>query len=281
MKSTAVSRYQVNKIGNFWSQCAKFAHRSQKKAGTRPAFFRESVQVRSGSVPRDHRATPVEAIVDASLNRMLVIAEAGSNEDGRAAGQEGGAAEVVILVFNLGGPAGREHVFEASADGVAVTMVAVGGESRRHASGGHADVVAVLPGITALGVKQRRTPGVADPAGDRSKLVVARGDQEAAREQHASVAAAEPAVLGFDTEDPGGGELIIEAALHAAEETAIVAAQAVVARERAADVATDVEAGPVVDRRAVSRRLGVGTSRHIGRQRRRGCAESDEGHSTE
>src|SRR5881392_135649 len=61
----------------------------------------------------------------------------------------------------------------------------------------------------------------------------------------------------------------------------VVAAQAVVARERAADVATDVEAGPVVDRRAVSRRLGVGTSRHIGRQRRRGCAESDEGHSTE
>src|SRR6266446_7463084 len=107
----------------------------EKKAGTRPAFFREFVQVRSGSVPRDHRATPVEAIVDASLNRMLVVAEAGSNEHGRAAGQEGGAAEVVILVFNLGGPARREHVFEASADGVAVTMVAVGCESRRHASG--------------------------------------------------------------------------------------------------------------------------------------------------
>src|SRR5882762_1933606 len=282
MKSTAVSRYQVNKIGNFWSQCAKFAHRAQKRAGTRPAFFRESVQVRSGSVPRDHRATPVEAIVDASLNRMLVVAEAGSNEDGGAGGNKGGAAEVVILVFNLGGPARREHVFEASADGVAVTMVAVGGENQRRASsGGHVDVVAVLPGITALGVKQRRTPGVAEPAGDRSKLVVVRGDQHAAREQHASVAAAKPAVLGFDTEDPGGGELIIEAALHAAEETAIVAAQAVVARERAADVATDVEAGPVVDRRAVSRRLGVGTSRHIGRQRRRGCAESDEGHSTE
>src|SRR5882757_5347870 len=160
MKSTAVSRYQVNKIGNFWSQCAKFAHRLQKKAGTRPAFS-ESVQVRSGSVPRDHRATPVEAIVDAGLNRMLVVAEAGSNEDGRAAGYEGGAAEVVILVFNLGGPARREHVFEAGADSVAVTMVAVGGENQRRASsGGHVDVVAVLPGITALGVKQRRTPGV-------------------------------------------------------------------------------------------------------------------------
>src|SRR5712691_13528893 len=101
-----------------------------KKAGTRPAFFRESVQVRRGSIPRDHRATPVEAIVDAGLNRMLVVAEAGSNEDGRAASHEGGAAEVVILVFNLRGPARREHVFEAGADGVAVTMVAVGGESR-------------------------------------------------------------------------------------------------------------------------------------------------------
>src|SRR3981189_116751 len=127
MKSTAVSRYQVNKIGNFWSQCAKFAHRSQKgrhKAG----LFRECVQVRSGSIPRNHRATPVEAIVDTSLNRMLVVAEAGSNDDRRAAGQEGGAAEVVILVFNLGGPAGREHGFDAWPDGVAVTMVAAGGE---------------------------------------------------------------------------------------------------------------------------------------------------------
>src|SRR6267142_4390770 len=215
----------------------------RKKGRHKAGLFRESVQVGSGSIPRHHRATPVEAIVDASLNRMLVVAEAGSNEDKRAAGHEGGAAEVVILVFNLGGPAGREHVFEACADGVAVTMVAVGGESRRHAVGGHADVVAVLPGITALGVKQRRAPSVADPAGDRSKLVVVGGDQHAAREQHASVVAAEPAVLGFDTEDPGGGELIIEAALHAAEEAAIIARDAVVASKRAADVSTDVEAG--------------------------------------
>src|SRR6195256_2925180 len=257
--------------------CPLVAKKGRHKAG----LFRESVQVRSGSVPRDHRATPVEAIVDASLNRMLVVAEAGSKEDGGAGGNKGGAAEVVILVFNLGGPARGEHVFEAGANGVAVTMIAIGGESHRHAARGYVEVVTVLPGITALGVKQRRTPGVAEPAGDRSKLIVVRGDQHAAREQHASVAAAKPAVLGFDTEDPGGGALIIEAALHAAEETAVVAAQAVVARERAANVATDIEAGPVVDRRAVSRRLGVGTSRHIGRQRRRGCAESDEGHSTE
>src|SRR5882724_12754588 len=162
MKSTAVSRYQVNKIGNFWSPCAKFAHRSQKKGRHKAGLFRESVQVRSGSVPRDHRSTPVEAIVDAGLNRMLVVAEAGSNEDERAAGYEGGAAEVVILVFNLGGPARREHVFEAGTDGVAVTMVAIGGESCRHAIGGHADVVAVIPGITALVVEQRRAPSVAD-----------------------------------------------------------------------------------------------------------------------
>src|SRR5713101_1615949 len=228
MKSMAVSRYQVNKIGNFWSQCAKFAHRSQKKGRHKAGLFRESVQVRSGSIPRNHRATPVEAIVDASLNRVLVIAEAGSNEDGRAASHEGGAAEVVILVFNLRGPARREHVFEAGADGVAVTMVAVGGESRRHAIGGHADVVAVLPGITALGVKQRRAPGVAEPAGDRSKLIVLGGYQHAAREQHpVVVVVAQPAVLGFDTENPALGELIIETALHAAEEAAIVARQAI------------------------------------------------------
>src|SRR6266436_1516788 len=189
---------RLTKSGTFAAN-AQNLRIGRKKGRHKAGLFRESVQVRSGSIPRDHRATPVEAIVDASLNRMLVVAEAGSNEDRRAAGHEGGAAEVVILVFNLGGPAGREHVFEA----------------------------------------------------------------------------------GADTEDPGGGELIIEAALHAAEKAAIIARDAVVARERAADVATDVEAGPVVDRRAVSRRLGVGTSRHISRQCRRGCAEGDEGHSTE
>src|SRR6266576_5604630 len=97
--------------------CPSVAKKGRHKAG----LFRGSVQVRSASIPRDHRSTPVEAIVDASLNRMLVVAEAGSNEDGRAAGEEGGAAEVVILIFNLGGPARREHVFEASADSVAVT----------------------------------------------------------------------------------------------------------------------------------------------------------------
>src|SRR5260370_39626915 len=99
MKSMAVSRYQVDKIGNVWSQCAKFAHRSQKKAGTRPAFS-ERVQVRSGSIPRDHRTTPVEAIIDASLNRMLVVAEAGSHEHGRAAGPESRASEDVIRAIH-------------------------------------------------------------------------------------------------------------------------------------------------------------------------------------
>jgi len=105
-KSTAVRVYQVNKIGNFCRPMRKILHRSQKKAGHKAAFSEKSVQVkkRINTAPPPG-ATPVEAIVDASLNRMLVVAEAGSNEDGGLPATKRGAAEVVILVFNLGGPA--------------------------------------------------------------------------------------------------------------------------------------------------------------------------------
>src|SRR5258707_7373269 len=207
----------------------------------------------AGSVLRDHRATtPVEAIVQAGLHGMLVVAEPGADEDS-GSGRERGAAEIVILVFDLGGPVRREHVFEAGTDGVAVAMVAVGRESHRHAADAYAEVVAVFKGVTALGVKQRRAPGVAKPAGDRSELVAVGGHENAAGEDHAVVVVAEPAVLGFDTDDPARSELIIGAALHAAEEAAIAAREAVVARERATEMAADVEAGPDVDRRHIGR----------------------------
>ena len=147
----------------------------------------------------------------------------------------------------------------------------------------HADIVVVAQGVTALGVEQRRTPGVAEPAGDRAELVVAAaGDQRAAREQHAIVvAAAEPAVLGFGAEHPVRVELVVEAALHAAHEADVAALQAVVARKGAADMAADIEAGPVVDhsRRGIGRSLGIGARRHVSRDRgsgkrdQSGCAE--------
>src|SRR5205807_10651949 len=101
---------------------------------------------------------------------MFVVAEAGADDLGGSAG-ESGVAEVIVLVLGLGGPVRREHVFETGADGVAVFVPSVGGEGNWRAADVDADVVIVAPGVTALGVKQRRTPGVADPAGNRAKPV--------------------------------------------------------------------------------------------------------------
>src|SRR6266576_6517378 len=211
---------------------------------------------------------------------MLVVTESDADDRG-GAGRECGVAEIVVLVFGLGRPVWREHVLEASAHGVAVAMIAVGRERLRHAADAYIEVVAILPSITALGVEQRRAPGVAEAAGDRSKLIAVGGHENAAGEQHAVVAVAEPGVLGFDTDNPTRGELIIGAALHAAEEAAIVAIKAIVAGERAAEVSADVEAGPVVDRLRVGGSLGVRTRGEIGCECWHGRADSDERHSTE
>src|SRR5262245_17146397 len=100
---------------------------------------------------------------------MLVLPATDTSNIGRGRG-EGGATEIIVLVLGLGGPVRREHVFEASADGVAVLVVAGGGEGLRHA--GDVDAKATItPGVTALGVEQRRAPGVADAAGHRPELV--------------------------------------------------------------------------------------------------------------
>src|SRR3979411_797826 len=162
---------------------------------------------------------------------MLVFAESRADEDSGAGG-EGGVAEIVVLVFDFGGPVRREHVFQAGADGVAVTSVAIGGESHRRAADAYAEVVTIPPRITTLGVKQRRAPGVAEATGARSKLVAVGGHEHAAGEQQAVVVIAEPAVLGLDTDNPARSELIISAALDAAEEAAGAAVQAGVAPAR-------------------------------------------------
>src|SRR2546426_5361773 len=140
----------------------------QKKAGVMPAFLlsiRSAVSISGGS-----RSTPTKPVVHADLGGVFVVAEAAAGDVGRAC-REGGVAEIVILVLGLGRPVRGEHVFEATADGVAVLVAAVGGEARRHTSHRHPDIVAVAPSVTALGVEQRRTPGVAEPAGHRAELV--------------------------------------------------------------------------------------------------------------
>src|SRR6185437_8363843 len=133
-----------------------------------------------------------------------------------------------------------------------------------------------------LGIEQRRTPGIAEPAGDRAELIGVGRHQGAAGEKRARiVAAAEPAILGFDTHHPVGRELVIKAALHAAQKPAVTTLQAAVARKGAADMAADIEPGPVVDSlgRRIGGRLGVGAWRQVGRKGwsskcdRGGCAE--------
>src|SRR5439155_11192397 len=100
----------------------------------------------------------------------LVVAEAGAERVGGAS-RNRGVAEIVILVLGLGRPVRGEQIFEARADGVAVLAVARGGEGGRYTADGHADIVAVTPGVTTLGVEQRRAPGVAEAAGHRADLV--------------------------------------------------------------------------------------------------------------
>jgi hypothetical protein len=159
-------------------------------------------------------------------------------------------------------------------------VIAVESEGLRNARE-HQPVVVVGIGIAALHVEQSCAPGVADAAGDRSDAAAVVGVDIAVREGGRDGIAAEPGVLALDADHPVRRELVVEAGLHAAEEARVVVvaddepAKGVVVAEGGADVAADVEAGPVVDRGGNRRRgLGVGARGQIGSEGRR--AESDE-----
>src|SRR5260370_16694760 len=96
---------------------------------------------------------------------MLVVPEVGADDRGRSTGERR-CAEIVVLVFGLGGPVRGEHVFETGADSVAVLVGAIGGKRSRYAAAGDADIVVVAPAIAALGVEQRPPPTLADPPRD-------------------------------------------------------------------------------------------------------------------
>src|SRR5580704_229068 len=219
---------------------------ANKKAGICAGLFHVSSE-NAVSVFSGDRPTPAEAIVHAHLDGVLVVAEARAGNRGRAG--EGGVAEIVVLVLGLGRPVRREHVFEAGADGPAVLVGAVGGEGDRSTGDANPDIGIVAPGVTALGVEQSGAPGVAGAAGDRAELVAIGRDQAATRKRHAGVVAVHPAILGFDAHHAIGRELVVEAALHAADEAGVAASEVVVAGKSAADMAADIEAGPVVDHR--------------------------------
>src|SRR3954454_18943784 len=191
---------------------------NRSPANERPAGagLCQIVVVGGASVARGCRTAPAKAIVHADLDGMLVLPAADADNVDRTGGDRR-AAEVVVLVLGLGRPIRREHVFEASANGIAVLAVAGGGEGLRNAGNIDAEA-AVTPGVTALGVKQRRSPGVADATGHRAELVGIGGHLRAQRERGTAVVGRQPGILGLDTHDPIGRELVVEAALDTAEE---------------------------------------------------------------
>src|ERR1700733_5333712 len=111
---------------------------------------------------RRGRAIPAEAIVHTQLEGMLVFPEPGSDDVGGATG-EGGVAEIIVHIFAFDGPVWCEHVFETAADGVTVAMRTIDRKAHRNATSTRADTDAIAPGVTALGVNQRRTSTVANP----------------------------------------------------------------------------------------------------------------------
>src|SRR4051794_34753833 len=234
---------------------AYLAHQTKRPA--RAGLF--SNLDRSRSISGRCGAAPVEAIIQTDLHGVVVVAKAAERSQSSRA-NEPGAAEVIILILDLGGPARSEHVFQAGADGVAVTMTAIQCERDRRA--GKAQAFAVIgKGITALGVQQSRTPIEANAASHRANGSLVVGVDKAAGEDH-TVVVPEPAVLPFETNHPVGSELVVRADLHASEESAIVIVagdepvEIVVAGEGAADMPANVETGPVVDGCGV-RSLGV------------------------
>src|SRR5450432_1514263 len=86
---------------------------------------------RRRSIPRDHRTRPVEMIVHAGLQGVLVVAEGAERHEGHRR-HELAAAEIVILVFELGREVLGEHVFDAGADRETVGVAAVEREGDRH-----------------------------------------------------------------------------------------------------------------------------------------------------
>src|SRR6266436_686559 len=136
-RAAAVSRYRVNKVGktgricaifersfSIWSgvfprvgirrfsasrnqtairlQAERLSHdpKTQKKAGVKAGLLQV---MSSRSVARDDRAAEVEAIIDADLQRVLVIVEAAERHQ-HGGGHEAGVAEIIVLILALGRP---------------------------------------------------------------------------------------------------------------------------------------------------------------------------------
>src|SRR5436305_1716184 len=111
-------------------------------------------------------------------------------------------------------------------DRAAVQKISPNANARMFVSWRSASASIPAPGVATLAIEQRRPPSVAEPASDRTKLVVMRRHQGASGKQHAVIVViGEPGVLRLGAQHPVAGELVVEAALHAAHEAARIAQQ--------------------------------------------------------
>src|SRR6201987_5225047 len=178
-KAAEVSRYPVKKSGILKLSAQSLSNK--RKRGRRwaglsvecvnawlehdpekcVAVFRKDHAQLESSVVRSDRVAPVEAVVHAGRDGVVIGAEAAGRTQARGRG-EGRVAEIVILVLGLGRPVRGEHVFDAEAGGPAIAVVAIGREGDRRASNRRRHALAVVGiGVAALHIEQTRTPGVA------------------------------------------------------------------------------------------------------------------------
>src|SRR5262245_30015450 len=139
-----------------------------------------------------------EVIVHADLEGVKVE---GAGIKRNSAEIVGLAAEAAVHVFALGRPARSKHVFEATADGEARVRLGLG--KRGKASDRERGFV-VGPGITALGIEQRRIDreaGAAGHAAERVDLGIQRGHGAGAVILGDPVPDAGAGSVYFDTED--------------------------------------------------------------------------------
>src|SRR5262249_51527205 len=147
-------------------------------------------------------------------------------------------------------------------------------------------IVVALPRATTLHVAEETVPRVADPSGGRRQRSDARLIGHAVHRIEERTLGVGPAIIALNAEHPTARELIIAAALHAADPAVgVVTAEGsdrirrrqgpILARPQATDVTADIAAGPVVNDdgwwRLIERRL----DRHVGCHGRASTQQGD------
>ena len=167
------------------------------------------------------------------------------------------AGEVDIFVFGLRGPIAADGVFETEARGPSGLVVA--NREQRRDTVGIVDVdMRVSPGDAAGDVRHEPVEGIADAAAHRADIVERGVEGHRRTRQCRAVKRPRERRIGFDAEHDAVGELAVVAELIAAAEPGCAVRQddallgqrigaGSEARVAVAEMAADIEAGPLVD----------------------------------